>query len=184
LFSSIAKLTIPSPDYYCPCWFHSFQSIASFIPCSLVGAPCSLLFGNLCLSCLARGENKGDRVLILLPEGIIVCEYWRNARKRRIKSFEYADLDEVTLKVGRGDISFRLSPGKSEKESLCLSNYTARGRNKKGEGVRDVALVGLSGPERTMFVKRNGALSLEVQALSTEAMIMLLPRCSSMTLTE
>lgn len=70
--------------------------------------PALFLFSGFVYIVWRSEKNKGDAVLVLLPEGIVECERWKNARKRRIKSFEYANLEGVTLKVERGNISFLL----------------------------------------------------------------------------
>jgi len=71
--------------------------------------PALFLSGAFVYAVWRVAKNKGDAILILLPEGIIECERWSNERKRRIRSYEYARLEEITVKVERGDVSVHLS---------------------------------------------------------------------------
>jgi hypothetical protein len=55
-------------------------------------------------------KNKGDAIIVFLPEGFIVCDLWSKPSKRVVKTFAYGDFETMTLRIG-GTIPFVLSSG-------------------------------------------------------------------------
>lgn len=82
--------------------------------------PALFLSGAFVYSVWRLEKNKSDAILILLPEGIIECERWSNERRHRIRSYEYANFEEITVKVERGNVSIHLSQTRKLRVEDCV----------------------------------------------------------------
>jgi hypothetical protein len=107
LFPTLSILTLVVPYFF---GYSADNPFPLLLSSPWIMLPALFLSVALVFSVWRAEKEKGDAVLILLPEGIVECEHWHNEKKRRIKAFAYAELEAFTLKIERGDISFRLSP--------------------------------------------------------------------------
>lgn len=106
LFPTLVILTLVVPYFF---GFSASNPFPLLLSSPWIMLPALFFSVALVFGVWRAEKEKGDAVLILLPEGIVECEHWHNKKKRRIKAFAYVELEAFTLKIERGDISFRLS---------------------------------------------------------------------------